>query len=89
MNVPNSLCAWITHSQHHLCAVTRACKKSFSLDEEEMPEQEILHPYDTFSSATLEIYLVGAACPGAYKDSLHPAVAGYVHLVVPALECRG
>lgn len=90
MNVPNSLCAWITHSQHHLLVLSpEPARKASLLMRRKCPNKSFLHPYDTFSSATLEIYLVGAACPGARKDSLHPAVAGYVHLVIPALECRG
>lgn len=74
--IPNSLCAWITQTQHHLLVLSpEPARKAFLLRRRKCLNRSFLHPYDTFNSATLEIYLVGAACPVAYKDALHPAVA--------------
>lgn len=69
-----NLCAWITHVQHHLLVLSPGpARKAFLLLKRKCLNGSFLHSYGTFNLATLEIHVVGAACPGCYKDSLHSA----------------
>lgn len=64
INIPNSLCAWISHAQHHLLVLSLGpARKAFLLLKRKCLNMRFLHPYGTFNSVPLEIQLVWASCP--------------------------
>lgn len=78
INIPNSLCAWITHAQHHLLLLSaHPARKAFLLRRKCL-NRSFLHPYSTqplWKCSCEQHVLV------AHKDSPHPAVACQVQLL--------